>query len=107
MSTVRIPNQTLQLIGIGQIPVMSDAYPMGVVGIQRLRLGTARPSRRGVPNVTEADVTPQLYHVMGLEYILDEAVVLAEVEPVGMVGVVGGFGRYDSGGVLAAVLEDR
>jgi len=43
---------------------------------------------------------------MGLEYVFYEAIVLAEVETVGMGGVVGGFGRYYARRVLAAVLED-
>ena len=95
-----ISHEALQLLGVGQVAVVGDADAKRVVGVEGLRLGATARTSGGVPDMTQTDVAAQFGHVMGLEHILDEAVGLAQVEA----AVVG---RDDSGGVLAAVLQDR
>ena len=94
-----VSHEALELLGVGQVAVVRDADAKRVVGVEGLGLGAAGATRGGVPHMTQTDVTSQLGHVMGLEDFLDKAVGLAEVEA----AVVG---RDDSGGVLAAVLQD-
>ena len=94
-----VSHEALQLLRVGQVAVVRDADAKRVVGVEGLGLRTAGRSGRGVPHMTQTDVAAQFRHVMGLEDVLDKAVGLAEVEA----AVVG---RDDSGGVLAAVLQD-
>jgi hypothetical protein len=71
---------------------------MREIGVQGLCFGAGARPGGGIANVTQAHVAPKVDHVMGLEHVLDETVVFAEVE-------AAAFGGYDACGVLAAVLE--
>ncbi len=49
--------------------------------------------------MTQSDIAPKFHHVMRLEYVLDQAIVFAEVK-------ASLFGGNDPGCVLASMLED-
>lgn len=98
--TLLLRHLSVQFVGIGQIAIMSDADTVGVVSVKGLSFGTGGTSRRGVPDMAQSDVAPQLRHVMLQEDVLHQTIVLAEVE-------AHSIGRHHAGGILAAVLQDR
>jgi len=73
---------------------------MGIIRVERLSLRTGARAGGGIADVTQAEVTAEIHHVMVLEDVLDKAIVFSEVESAL-------FGGNDSGGVLASVLKDR
>jgi hypothetical protein len=78
---------------------MHDTNPMRKISIERLSFGARARAGGGVADVTEADVPPQINHVMCLKHVLDETVIFAEVE-------TAAFGGDDAGSVLTTVLQD-
>jgi hypothetical protein len=89
-----------QFFRIGQIAVVREADTVGVVRVQGLRFGAASGPGRGIAAVADAHVAAEFFHVVLLEHVLDETVVLAQVQ-------AAAFGRDNAGGVLTAVLQDR
>jgi hypothetical protein len=100
MSPQLIAAQIRKLGCIRQVPIVGDANPMRKIRVKRLRFGTRARTGGGVTNVSQADVAPQIDHVMCLEHVLYEAVIFTEME-------ASAFGGDNAGGVLAAVLKDR
>lgn len=81
-----------QLPGIRDVAVMGRADAVGVVGEQRLGLCAGRRACSGVSDMADPKITAEHEHVMLLEDLGDEAIVLAQVE-------VAFFGGDDAGGV--------
>lgn len=71
---------------------MGRADAVGVVGEQRLGLCAGRRASSGVPDMADTKITTEHEHVVLLEYLGDEAIVLAQIE-------VAFFGGDDAGGV--------
>mmetsp|Transcript_16724 Transcript_16724/g.33302 ORF Transcript_16724/g.33302 Transcript_16724/m.33302 type:complete len:271 (+) Transcript_16724:987-1799(+) len=98
----------VELLRVGEVAVVRDTDAVGVVRVQRLGLGARRGAGRRVADVADADVAAELEHVVLLEDILHEAVLLAQVEPAaappGTATVL--LARHHARRVLSAVLED-
>jgi hypothetical protein len=62
-----------------------------------LSFGTGTGTGSGIAHVSEADIAPEIHHVMSLEDILDEAIVFTEMQPTI-------FRRHYTGRILSAVL---
>mmetsp|Transcript_9055 Transcript_9055/g.25942 ORF Transcript_9055/g.25942 Transcript_9055/m.25942 type:complete len:200 (-) Transcript_9055:74-673(-) len=90
----------VQLIGVGEVAVVRNADAVRVVGVQGLGLGAGAGARRGVSHVADAHVPAQLEHVVLLEDVPHQAVVLSEMQPEALC-------RDHAGSILAPVLQDR
>ena len=89
-----------QLGGVGEVAVMREADAVRRVDIEGLRLVRAVASRRGIADVPYAHVALEPQHVLLLEHVADQAVVLAQEE----LALVRG---HDARGILAAMLQHR
>mmetsp|Transcript_32635 Transcript_32635/g.68620 ORF Transcript_32635/g.68620 Transcript_32635/m.68620 type:complete len:101 (+) Transcript_32635:1315-1617(+) len=89
-----------KLLRIRQVTIMGHTNPMGIIRVERLRLRAGAGASGGIADMAQTEVALQVDHVMGLEDVLDEAIVFSEVESAA-------FGGDDSSGVLTAMLEDR
>ena len=87
-----------ELCRVGEVSVVCHTDTVRVVRVQRLRFSTRRGTGRGVPDMTKPNVTTQIHHVVSIENVLHQPVVLAEVQP----AIIG---RYNPGSVLPAVLQ--
>ena len=67
---------THQLFGIGQIAVMSQRNTVGRIHIQWLSFRRAGRARRRVTALADPHIALQPLHVLALEHILDQTVVL-------------------------------
>ena len=99
VTTNRVSQAFRQFFRIGQIAIVRDANAVGIIGVEGLRFGTRGRTGRGVAAMTNAHVAAKLRHMMGLEDILHESVVLAQVQTTA-------FCRHHAGRVLTAVLQD-
>src|SRR5688572_4239607 len=89
-----------QLGGIGEVAVVREADAVRRVDIEGLGLVRAVASRRGIAGVPYAHVALEPQHVLLLEHVADQAVVLAQEE----LALVRG---HDARGILAAMLQHR
>jgi hypothetical protein len=76
----------LQLLGIGQVSVMSQGDSIGGVDVERLRLRRRGATSGRVTHMTDAAVTPQIDHVPGTEHILHQTIALAQMEALSVLG---------------------
>ena len=90
----------LQVLRVGQVAVVGQRDAVGGVDVEGLGLGGAGGSGRRVAGVTEPHGAPQLDHVAGAKDVLDQAVVLAQVQPIPLAG-------DDARRILAPVLEHQ
>ena len=88
-----------QFLCVCQIAIVCDANTVGIVGIERLRLGTTAGPRRRISHMANAHVSTQFQHMMLLKNVLHETIILPKVKTTA-------FGSNDSSGILAAVLKD-
>ena len=66
-----------QLARIGQIAVVRQADAVGRIDVERLRFGGAVAAGGRITHVADADVAPELEHVLLLEHIAHQARALA------------------------------
>mmetsp|Transcript_69730 Transcript_69730/g.105359 ORF Transcript_69730/g.105359 Transcript_69730/m.105359 type:complete len:266 (+) Transcript_69730:800-1597(+) len=69
----------VELVRIRKVAIVSDDNAVGVVRVEGLGLRTRACSGRGVSNVAKSDVAPEFQHVVLLEHVAHQAVVLPEV----------------------------
>ena len=98
MPAIVSDDQPRELVGVDQIAVVSQGNSVGRIDVKRLRLGHARRTRRGIPDMPESDIASQPHHVVLLEDIADQAGALAQVQLTAFLG-------HDARGVLPPVLE--
>ena len=98
MSAVMGDDQPCQLVGVDQIAVVSQGNSVGRIDIERLRLCHARRTRGWISNMPEPDLAPQTHHVVLLENIADQTVVLAQMQLTVRLG-------HDARGVLSPMLQ--
>ena len=91
----------LQLLGIGEIAIVSEHDAEGGVHVERLRF-RRRPGRagRGITRVGDAGVTHQRTHVAGAEHVAHHAAALVHVEGRAL-------GGDDARGILPAMLQHQ
>jgi hypothetical protein len=94
-----IPNDIRQVLRVGQISIVRHANPVGEVGVEGLGFGTGTGPSCRVPDMSDAHVASQFHHVMRLEDVLDQTVVLAQVQTTAL-------GRDNASGILAPMLQD-
>jgi hypothetical protein len=89
-----------ELGGVGEVAVVREADAIGRVDVERLRLGGAVTAGGRIAYVADADVAPELEHVMLLEHVAHQPRALAHAQRAFR-------GHHDAGGILAAVLQHR
>ncbi len=89
-----------ELAGVGEVAVVGEHHAVRRVHVERLRFAEAIAPGRGITHVADADVAPQLEHVILGKYVADEALGLARAQ------LAFHRGR-DARRVLAAVLQHR
>jgi hypothetical protein len=91
----------LELVGVGQVAVMSEDDPERRVDVERLSFGRVACRAGGrVAAVRDADVARQRAHVARAEYVAHHAVALLHVKGLALAG-------NDASGVLAAMLQQQ
>ena len=68
-----------QLQGVGEIAVVCQRQTEGGVDVERLRLGRRIAAGGGIAHLADTEIAEQGLHVLRLEHIAHQAVVLAQV----------------------------
>ena len=79
---------------------MSKADAVRRIDVERLGLGRVVATRGGIADVPDADVALEPQHVLLLEHVADQAIVLAQED----LALVRG---HDARGILSAMLQYR
>jgi hypothetical protein len=99
MSPILLDKHCLELVRVGEVTVVGQANAVGRIDVEGLGLGRFQGACRRVAAMADADIAPQFVHVLLLEDVTDESVLLAGAEGPIEVG-------HHAGSILPPVLKD-